>query len=184
MRTHVHPHDRVQGHEHPRDPTDPARQVGHDDRRQPREQDGVAGREGPAVVRHVTASVDVADRGPRPLPVHDGLHGAFGRELPDRHDDRGAGEQATAKKPAPDIYRWVLAQLGLPGEACLAIEDSKNGVCAALGAGIPVLVTECFWTGHDDFTGAMTVLPDLEGIDLARLEHWHTQQQMKNPCNS
>jgi HAD superfamily hydrolase (TIGR01509 family) len=96
----------------------------------------------------------------------------------------GAGEQATAKKPAPDIYRWVLNQLGLPGDACLAIEDSKNGVCAALGAGIPVLVTKCFWTGDDDFTGAMTVLPDLEGIDLARLEHWHTQQQMKNPCNS
>jgi len=29
----------------------------------------------------------------------------------------GAGEQATAKKSAPDIYRWVLNQLGLPGDA-------------------------------------------------------------------
>ncbi|MGB7536422.1 MAG: hypothetical protein WBM19_11855, partial [Azonexus sp.] len=28
----------------------------------------------------------------------------------------GTGEQATAKKPAPDIYRWVLNQLGLPGD--------------------------------------------------------------------
>ena len=87
----------------------------------------------------------------------------------------GAGEQATAKKPASDIYRWALAQLGLPGEACLAIEDSKNGVRAALGAGIPVLVTENFWTGRDDFTGAMVVLPDLAGIGLAHLEHWHAQ---------
>ena len=57
--------------------------------------------------------------------------------------------------------------------ACLAIEDSKNGFCAALGAGTPVLVTESFWTGRDDFTGAMAVLPDLEGIGLARLKHWH-----------
>ena len=87
----------------------------------------------------------------------------------------GAGEQANAKKPAPDIYRWVLAQLGLPGDACLAIEDSKNGVRAALGAGIPVLVTENFWTGRDDFTGAIAVLPDLEGIGLAHLERWHAQ---------
>ena len=81
----------------------------------------------------------------------------------------GAGEQAAAKKPAPDIYRWVLEKLGLPGEACLAIEDSGNGVRAALGAGIPVLATECAWTRRDDFTGALAVLPDLEGIDLAGL---------------
>lgn len=85
----------------------------------------------------------------------------------------GAGEQATAKKPAPDIYRWVLDQLALPGEACLAIEDSKNGVRAALGAGIPVLVTECSWTRRDDFTGAVTVLPDLEYVDLSKLARWH-----------
>jgi len=36
-----------------------------------------------------------------------------------------------------------------------------------------VLVTEGFWTGRDDFTGAMAVLPDLEGIGLAHLKHWH-----------
>jgi beta-phosphoglucomutase-like phosphatase (HAD superfamily) len=28
----------------------------------------------------------------------------------------GVGEQATANKPAPDIYRWVLNQPGLPGD--------------------------------------------------------------------
>lgn len=89
----------------------------------------------------------------------------------------GAGEQATAKKPAPDIYRWVLDKLGLPDEACLAIEDSKNGVRAALGAGIPVLVTESSWTRHDDFTGAMAVLPDLGEVDLAVLRRWHAGEQ-------
>jgi len=85
----------------------------------------------------------------------------------------GCGEQATAKKPAPDIYRWVLDKLGLPGDACLAIEDSKNGVRAALGAGIPVLVTESSWTRRDDFTGAVAVLPNLGGVDLAALQRWH-----------
>lgn len=92
---------------------------------------------------------------------------------PDCFEIIGAGEHATAKKPAPDIYRWVVDQLGLPGSACLAIEDSKNGVRAACGAGIPVLVTESSWTCRDDFTGAITVLPDLAQVDLFRLQRWH-----------
>jgi len=93
---------------------------------------------------------------------------------PDCFEVIGAGEQATAKKPAPDIYRWVLGELGLSGEACLAIEDSKNGVRAALGAGIPVLVTESSWTRRDDFTGAAAVLPDLARTDWVALRRYHS----------
>jgi beta-phosphoglucomutase-like phosphatase (HAD superfamily) len=92
---------------------------------------------------------------------------------PDCFEVIGAGEQATAKKPAPDIYRWVLDRLALPGTACLALEDSRSGVRAALGAGIPVLVTESSWTRRDDFTGAVAVLPNLAGVDLLALRHWH-----------
>lgn len=94
----------------------------------------------------------------------------------------GAGEQAVAKKPAPDIYRWVLGELGLPGADCLAVEDSKNGVRAALGAGIPVLVTENPWTRRDDFTGAAAVLPDLADVKLAALRRWHEGEQPR--CRS
>lgn len=103
----------------------------------------------------------------------------------------GAGEQAAAKKPAPDIYQWVLAQLSLPPEDCLAIEDSRNGVRAALGAGLPVLVTESSWTRRDDFAGAIAVLSDLGEpdrphttirsplqtigyVDVVGLRRWHT----------
>lgn len=89
----------------------------------------------------------------------------------------GAGEQATAKKPAPDVYRWVLGELGLAGCDCLAIEDSKNGVRAALGAGIPVLVTESAWTHRDDFTGAVAVLSDLACIDFDALRRYHAQEK-------
>jgi HAD superfamily hydrolase (TIGR01509 family) len=81
----------------------------------------------------------------------------------------GAGEQAAAKKPAPDIYRWVLDALGLAARACLAIEDSGNGVRAAAGAGIATVVTVNPWTRGDDFTGALRILPDLDGVDLALL---------------
>jgi HAD superfamily hydrolase (TIGR01509 family) len=101
---------------------------------------------------------------------------------PDCFEIIGAGEQATAKKPAPDIYRWVLGQLGLPGADCLAIEDSKNGVRAALGADIPVLVTENSWTRHDDFTGAVTVLSDLHLVRLADLHRWHAAAGARSRC--
>lgn len=73
----------------------------------------------------------------------------------------GCGEQAQAKKPAPDIYHWVLAQLGLPPEDCLAIEDSKNGLLAAHAAGLPAIVTENAWTTGNDFAEAVAVLSDL-----------------------
>jgi beta-phosphoglucomutase-like phosphatase (HAD superfamily) len=51
-------------------------------------------------------------------------------------------------------------------------EDSRNGVRAAIAAGIPVLVTESSWTRRDDFTGAVAVLPDLGRVDLVKLARW------------
>ncbi len=73
----------------------------------------------------------------------------------------GAGDIVPAKKPAPDIYAWVLERLDLPARACLALEDSRNGVLAARGAGLPVLVAESSYTAGEDFTGALAVLSDL-----------------------
>lgn len=73
----------------------------------------------------------------------------------------GAGDIVPAKKPAPDIYRWVLERLNLPGSAGLAIEDSHNGVRSALGAGLPVVVTQSTYTVDEDFNGATAVVSDL-----------------------
>ncbi|AGA89253.1 haloacid dehalogenase superfamily protein, subfamily IA, variant 3 with third motif having DD or ED [Thioflavicoccus mobilis 8321] len=73
----------------------------------------------------------------------------------------GAGEHAADKKPSPAIYDWVLAELALPPERCLAIEDSENGLRAALGADLPTLVTESCWSQGDDFSGSLAVLSDL-----------------------
>ena len=73
----------------------------------------------------------------------------------------GAGDIVPAKKPAPDIYTWVLDKMGLPASVCLAIEDSRNGVLAARGAGLPVLVAESSYTVGEDFSGAAAVLTDL-----------------------
>ncbi len=73
------------------------------------------------------------------------------------------------KKPAPDIYHWVLERLGLPATACLAIEDSENGLQSSLAAGIPTVVTISEYTAGHDFRGARAVLPDLSATGLADL---------------
>jgi HAD superfamily hydrolase (TIGR01509 family) len=92
---------------------------------------------------------------------------------PDTFEVIGAGEQAVEKKPAPDIYARVMAQLQLPAASCLAVEDSQNGVRAARGAGLPVLVTVNAWTRGEDFTGAAVVLEDLGATNVAALRLWH-----------
>lgn len=80
----------------------------------------------------------------------------------------GAGDAAAKqKKPAPDVYLWVLERLGLPASACLALEDSENGIRSSLAAGIPTLVTESEYTRAQDFTGTLAVLPDLAATTLA-----------------
>ncbi|CAB3699091.1 MULTISPECIES: hypothetical protein [Burkholderiales] len=61
----------------------------------------------------------------------------------------------------------------LPAASCLAVEDSKNGVRAARGAGLPVLVTVNAWTRGEDFTGAVAVLEDLRATNVSALRLWH-----------
>jgi HAD superfamily hydrolase (TIGR01509 family) len=79
------------------------------------------------------------------------------------------GDQVERKKPAPDIYRLALASLRLAPEACIAFEDSLNGLRAAKAAGLATVITPSRWTAEQDFGGADLVLPSLDGLDLPRL---------------
>ncbi|MGB5834185.1 MAG: HAD family hydrolase [Thiohalocapsa sp.] len=73
-----------------------------------------------------------------------------------------AGDIVPNKKPAPDIFDFALKSLGLPPAACVAVEDSDNGVRSALGAGLrALLVTVNSYTAGQDFTGAALVLDSL-----------------------
>ena len=81
------------------------------------------------------------------------------------------GDQVRAKKPAPDIYRLALANLGLGPERAIALEDSANGLASAVGAGLWTLVTPTYWTEHSDFSAAGLVRPSLATLTLAELEH-------------
>lgn len=73
----------------------------------------------------------------------------------------GAGDIVPAKKPAPDIYLFVLEQLQLDPAACMAFEDSENGIIASRGAGLQTVVTVNDYTRDHDFTGAAIVLDTL-----------------------
>lgn len=72
-----------------------------------------------------------------------------------------AGDIVPAKKPAPDIYTYALRELGLQADACLAIEDSANGLAAALGAGIETVVCVSNYTRNERFDGALLVVDSL-----------------------
>jgi HAD superfamily hydrolase (TIGR01509 family) len=73
----------------------------------------------------------------------------------------GAGDVVPAKKPAPDIYVYVLQQLGLAPGVCIAFEDSENGLRSALAAGVATVVTVNDYTSAHDFRGAALVLDHL-----------------------
>jgi HAD superfamily hydrolase (TIGR01509 family) len=85
----------------------------------------------------------------------------LGGRTVDWFDVVGAGDAVARKKPAADVYELVLRELGLaPGE-CLALEDSAQGVAAARGAGVAVLVTENDYTRGQPFEDAVAVLDGL-----------------------
>lgn len=72
-----------------------------------------------------------------------------------------AGDIVPAKKPAPDIYDYVLDKMALSPAHALVIEDSHQGLQAAIGAGLTTVVTVNDYTRHHDLTQAALVLNHL-----------------------
>ena len=69
-----------------------------------------------------------------------------------------AGDVVPRKKPAPDIYELAVERLGIPSARALAVEDSRNGLESAVGAGLPCVVTVNAYTEDEDFTEAALVV--------------------------
>jgi HAD superfamily hydrolase (TIGR01509 family) len=85
----------------------------------------------------------------------------------------GDASNAPIKKPHPQVYLKVLADMGLKAAQCVAFEDSANGLKAATAAGLDTVITPNSFTAHHDFTGALRVVPDLSEVNVARLKEWH-----------
>lgn len=76
----------------------------------------------------------------------------------------GCGDIVPLKKPAPDIYNWVLKEIKLPASDCIALEDSNNGLRSSLAAGIKTFITTNHYTRSQDFSGAAAVFEDLSNL--------------------
>ena len=72
-----------------------------------------------------------------------------------------AGDIVPAKKPAPDIYDWALAQMKLQPEQAIAFEDSLNGILSAKAAQVKTIITINEYTKNDDFSAAELVLDSM-----------------------
>ncbi len=72
-----------------------------------------------------------------------------------------AGDVVAHKKPAPDIYLLALERLAVSPASALVIEDSRNGLLAAVGAGLRCVVTVNGYTEDEDASEAVLVVTSL-----------------------
>jgi HAD superfamily hydrolase (TIGR01509 family) len=72
-----------------------------------------------------------------------------------------AGDVVPAKKPDPAIYVLAVDRLGLDPQDALVIEDSRNGLLAAVGAGLRCVVTVSSYTTDEDMSEAVLVVTSL-----------------------
>lgn len=91
----------------------------------------------------------------------DGVLDLFGAERKKWFEIVLAGDIVRKKKPDPEIYALAKQRLRLEGRDCVVVEDSRNGLLASLGAGMPTLITTSTYTKDEDFTGAAKVVPEL-----------------------
>ncbi len=89
------------------------------------------------------------------------LRATLGAHWTDIIEFVAAADSADVKKPAPDVYLRTLRGLDLPASACVAIEDTNNGLRAARGAGISTVVTPSIYSADEDFEGACAVAASL-----------------------
>jgi len=96
----------------------------------------------------------------------DGVLDLMGPERKARFEFVLAGDVVKNKKPAPEIYNLAQTKLNLPPSECVVIEDSRNGMLAALGANMPCLITTSTYTTGEDFSGSLKIVPELgDGAD-------------------
>jgi HAD superfamily hydrolase (TIGR01509 family) len=80
-----------------------------------------------------------------------------------------SSEEVEHGKPAPDVYLAVARQLGVDPAACVAIEDSTNGIKAALAAGMRTIAVPNreFPPDGDVLASATAVASSLVGVTPA-----------------
>ena len=89
------------------------------------------------------------------------VHHLLGKEREAKFDAILAGDVVSRKKPNPEIYNLAKERLGIAGEECVVVEDSRNGLLAAHSAGMNCIITTSTSTTEEDFSEADRVVPAL-----------------------
>ncbi len=84
-------------------------------------------------------------------------------------DAVACGDEVARAKPAPDVYRLAARRLGVPDAACVALEDSENGVRAAKAAGMRCIAVPSALTRRLDFSAADLVVGSLADVTPATI---------------
>jgi HAD superfamily hydrolase (TIGR01509 family) len=88
------------------------------------------------------------------------LEHAVGPELAARFDVL-AGDVVPGKKPDPAIYVLALERTGASPDETVVVEDSRNGLLAAVRAGLRCVVTVNGYTRDEDMSEAVLVVTSL-----------------------
>ena len=98
------------------------------------------------------------------------LEHVVGEERAARFDLVLAGDVVPRKKPAPDIYLLALDRLEARSSEVLVMEDSRNGLLAATGAGLRCVMTVNGYTQEEDTREAVLVVSSLGDPDGERTQ--------------
>ena len=85
----------------------------------------------------------------------------LGESVLDKFEVIGAGDVVKRKKPASDIYQYVLDKMRLSCDECIAFEDSEIGFASSTSAGLKTVVTLSEYNKKQIFRGALVVLDHL-----------------------
>lgn len=113
----------------------------------------------------VAVAVATTGRSDWVMPLLDVLFGI------DAFDVVVTGSDVTDLKPDPAVYLETLVRLGLTAAEAVAVEDSANGVRAAVSAGLRCVAVVNGYTRDQDMAGAVAVLDDMArcgGVSVLR----------------
>jgi kojibiose phosphorylase len=88
-------------------------------------------------------------------------------EITDRVDAIADGNSVIPSKPAPDLFLYAAAQLGLNPAHCVVVEDAAVGIEAAIAAGMGTIG---LGPAERFDVSANLVLPNLVGVHLSDLQ--------------
>jgi HAD superfamily hydrolase (TIGR01509 family) len=93
-----------------------------------------------------------------------------------------SSEEVTRGKPNPDVYLEVARRLGVEPAACVAVEDSSNGIKAARAADMTVIAlpNPHYPPGEEELAGADVHIESLHELTPELIE----QVQARRPSDS